>query len=345
VHLGREAVLANLYNENVGRFVGADEIPHRHAWHFYFGSFAGGFAPWTPFLLPLGTYFYRQRWRLQQSEDLLPLVWFAVGFVLFSASSGKRGVYLLPIYPAAALLLGRWWAKVERGEVELPGTVRRSLATAVPAAIAVSALLALILIGGMVNLPAGAGGAKARAAITGARDAFSGRPELAVAAFAVIAAAAIVAIGARRARWGLVIGALAAAVVAANAVIQRAEARMIAEDSPREFFRRLAADVDAGECVALYRTIDYPAVFYLGRELPVVSADQLSTVRCCVLFQKADWRALDDRLRRGLEIVAESEGRGRFGEPLLLAGRPGGVGCVTRTASPRNGRDADPPRP
>jgi hypothetical protein len=46
---------------------------------------------------------------LLRRVSLFPLGWFVAGFVLFSLSSGKRGAYLLPLYPAAALLVGRLW--------------------------------------------------------------------------------------------------------------------------------------------------------------------------------------------------------------------------------------------
>ena len=42
---------------------------------------------------------------------LFPLCWFVTGFVFFSLSTGKRGAYLLPLYPAAALLVGWVWAR------------------------------------------------------------------------------------------------------------------------------------------------------------------------------------------------------------------------------------------
>jgi len=37
---------------------------------------------------------------------------FLGGFVFFSLASGKRGNYLLPLYPALAMLLGVWWQEL-----------------------------------------------------------------------------------------------------------------------------------------------------------------------------------------------------------------------------------------
>ncbi|HEY5986338.1 MAG TPA: hypothetical protein VIV12_08185, partial [Streptosporangiaceae bacterium] len=43
---------------------------------------------------------------------LFPLGWFVAGFIFFSFSSGKRGAYLLPLYPAAALMVGWIWERM-----------------------------------------------------------------------------------------------------------------------------------------------------------------------------------------------------------------------------------------
>jgi 4-amino-4-deoxy-L-arabinose transferase-like glycosyltransferase len=80
---------------------------HAGPWYYYFGEFPAGFFPWILFLpgaLVLG-------WRARRREEpvLFPLVWLVAGFVFFSLSTGKRGAYLLPLYPAAALLVGWLW--------------------------------------------------------------------------------------------------------------------------------------------------------------------------------------------------------------------------------------------
>jgi 4-amino-4-deoxy-L-arabinose transferase-like glycosyltransferase len=85
---------------------------HAAPWYYYFGEFPSGFFPWVLFLP--GALVLAWRARRDGSTPgirptVFPLAWFAAGFVLFSLSSGKRGAYLLPLYPAAALLVGRLW--------------------------------------------------------------------------------------------------------------------------------------------------------------------------------------------------------------------------------------------
>ena len=73
-------------------------------------------APWSLFFPALALFLYRQRDRLKKDEFLYPLIWLTVAFVFFSLSSGKRGIYILSLYPAAALLWGAWWDHVEKGD-------------------------------------------------------------------------------------------------------------------------------------------------------------------------------------------------------------------------------------
>lgn len=72
-------------------------------WYYFFGVVGLGFFPWT-FLLPAIAV------RLRKNLDnlsLYALLWVAVPFVFFSFSSSKMSEYLLPIYPALAILAGR----------------------------------------------------------------------------------------------------------------------------------------------------------------------------------------------------------------------------------------------
>ena len=46
------------------------------------------------------------------------VVWFGAVFIFFSAFTQKRPVYILPLYPAVALLLGAWWQKLKDNRSE-----------------------------------------------------------------------------------------------------------------------------------------------------------------------------------------------------------------------------------
>ena len=72
-------------------------------WYYFFVVVTVGFLPWT-FLLPSIAS------RLKNNFDecsIYALLWAVVPFVFFSFSSSKMSEYLLPIYPALAMLAGK----------------------------------------------------------------------------------------------------------------------------------------------------------------------------------------------------------------------------------------------
>ncbi len=89
-------------------FTGTD---HVRPFYYFAYQFPLDFLPWTPALL-LGCVAGLRSAREPSSAPgerraaRFLLAWVGVLFVFFSFSSGKRGLYLLPAYPAAALLCG-----------------------------------------------------------------------------------------------------------------------------------------------------------------------------------------------------------------------------------------------
>src|SRR4029077_12717065 len=83
------------------RFVDAED--HAHGIWYLVPLGLVGLLPWTP-ILPLALAPLRRATRTPAAA--LAAVWFAVGFVFFSLAQAKRSVYLLPLYPAVALLVG-----------------------------------------------------------------------------------------------------------------------------------------------------------------------------------------------------------------------------------------------
>jgi hypothetical protein len=101
----------HILKENVFRFLGASAMKsgHEHGFLYYLPTFAAGFLPWTPFLLAALVHAVRDRVARHHPRIAFPLIWFVVVFLFYSAASAKRSVYLLALYPAAALLVGWWW--------------------------------------------------------------------------------------------------------------------------------------------------------------------------------------------------------------------------------------------
>lgn len=110
LYLYRQAGALYLYEiffrENLLRYV--DAYDHQESFFYYFPAFLIDFLPWSPFLLLALTL---RSWRKNETGKSLSFfwIWFAVIFIFFTLSGAKRGQYLLPLYPAACLLVGNGW--------------------------------------------------------------------------------------------------------------------------------------------------------------------------------------------------------------------------------------------
>lgn len=119
-------------HEQFDRFL--TRVHHRYQPDWYFiPVLLGGFMPWTP-LLPA---IVRRCWRDLRAGDgaaLLLATWIVFSFAFFSFSQSKLIPYILPIFPALALLAGRTLGSLERVEI------RRVLASSAAVGIALTAV-------------------------------------------------------------------------------------------------------------------------------------------------------------------------------------------------------------
>lgn len=113
LRLGPEPLSFFFLHENLERFAGATYDAGQPAW-FYLPVYLAEAFPWSPFL-PLA-FLARHRTR----ASWLLALWLGLMLVPLSLSRGKIDYYLLPLYPAASLLVARVfvggpWAGLERG--------------------------------------------------------------------------------------------------------------------------------------------------------------------------------------------------------------------------------------
>ena len=113
--------------ENISRFLGdADKEPHTHSALYLYGTVFTGFMPWTVPLLALvlrGVWANRN-FRLplflegvRSNQFLLFSITIIFGFIVFySIPSGKRSVYLLPIYPFLSYIVSVLLLKISANE-------------------------------------------------------------------------------------------------------------------------------------------------------------------------------------------------------------------------------------
>jgi len=80
--------------------------------YYYIPFLFLGFFPWSSFLPYSVVHLIRSRTKGQSKERkkfLLILLWFAVIFIFFTFAQTKLPNYILPLYPALALIVGKFW--------------------------------------------------------------------------------------------------------------------------------------------------------------------------------------------------------------------------------------------
>ncbi len=125
---GEEFVRKQILKENVFRFFSrADALGagHQHPFYYFLPAMAGGFAPWSLCLVPVARDLVKGRLAWREPRIFFLLCWFAFVFLFYSASASKRSVYLLPLYPAAGLLVGHWWSSLSDPATAAPGRAAR----------------------------------------------------------------------------------------------------------------------------------------------------------------------------------------------------------------------------
>lgn len=95
-----------LLRQTSGRVIGS--YSHRKPFYHYAVGIFGEFLPWSVFLPVALWSAVRARGSVEWPRLLLAWCWVVIPFLVFSAISGKRGQYLLPIYPGLAMLIAAY---------------------------------------------------------------------------------------------------------------------------------------------------------------------------------------------------------------------------------------------
>jgi hypothetical protein len=104
---GQDFINETLLHNTIDRF--AKGSSHIRPFYYYFTNFPVDFLPWFLFLPGAIVYGFSERKEGISRGFFFLLIWFVVIFLFFSFSRGKRAIYLLPLYPAASLMVGRFW--------------------------------------------------------------------------------------------------------------------------------------------------------------------------------------------------------------------------------------------
>jgi 4-amino-4-deoxy-L-arabinose transferase-like glycosyltransferase len=305
----QEWLVEFFFRQNVGRFV--DPFDHARPFYYYGIRFVSDLFPWCLFL-PLialdrpragAAEPHRRAWNLMA-------VYTVVVLAFFSASGAKRGVYILPLYPAYALLVGRLWDRLLAGA--LSAGRRRAAGH-----LCLVAGLVLVALGATV-FPAVRGRYPEFVTVAGAFGAVTVAGGLAVTVLAL-----------RRRAMGTLaalVGTLSAMyLVLALAVVPRLDAHK----SARPFSDKILAHAGTQSPLRVFRFWKWRSsyLFYTQRLMPEVTSvaemeEYLSRPEpVFVLIKEEDRKELEEKLSAPFHRL-ESEG-GRKGVHLY-SNRPAG---------------------
>lgn len=291
---GREFVDI-VIKENFVRVVGDDDfdLGHENSIGYLFGALAAGLLPWTILLPSVGASLWQARRQIDRLDPRwFALLWTVAVFAPYAVATSKRGVYLLPLYPAVALLTGWWAAELVRGRI-----AARWLS---PLLAAVGWILALLF--GLLAVMAAAQAVglpwlgsiatllDPRAAYDVSRVAAALHgPYLPLAFAAATLAALAIAIGAGLRQWPLALAGLLICVASMVVGVRAAILPAVGGGYTREPFSRAlrlaAIDPDAIHADGL----DYGTLFYWQQPMPAFDRRQGGEPPPYLLLPEPDW--------------------------------------------------------
>jgi 4-amino-4-deoxy-L-arabinose transferase-like glycosyltransferase len=104
---GEDYLQATLLTHTIDRYTKG--WSHVRPIYYYFYNFPIDFLPWIFFLPAAMAYGYSREKMEKRREFFFLFIWFVIIFLFFSLSKGKRAIYLLPLYPAVSIMVGKLW--------------------------------------------------------------------------------------------------------------------------------------------------------------------------------------------------------------------------------------------
>jgi 4-amino-4-deoxy-L-arabinose transferase-like glycosyltransferase len=288
------------------------------------------FAPWSVFLPAALWYSMRQGIRNLQADELetanvdtpgkyrFLLVWFLTVLVFFSVAATKLPNYVLPLYPALAILTGRFLDRWREGSIAVPRwvTVAAIVCTAL---IGVVIGFGLLFASGALSLPVSAPKFRPMPAL---RDS-------ALIGIVPIAVAGIAALLLRTEKRNAALTSFAAGAVLFLALIAAVPTVALQEWKVPKYFaeeiglRQTDKDIRIASCQWMRHSI----VFYTRREVRRIDNLQeleefLSTPRPAYLIVPDNvWEYLERELKTPVKVIARRFDLYAWREVLVVANR------------------------
>jgi 4-amino-4-deoxy-L-arabinose transferase-like glycosyltransferase len=341
---GWDFFVKQVIKENVLRFFNSriGGAGHQHPFYYFLPNLFLGMAPWSLFFPPLVVFLYQRR-RYWAKEGLLYfIVWTATVFLFYSAASGKRSVYILPLYPAIALLLAAWWEELRQGKTTVPppllllirGSGYLCLALVIVVMIGVGAQYLgadpLALIRSWLhpkdqsNLPLFTGIVAAHAWV------------FFLWSLVTTGAAVLLVLGLHRAYWGWVFTALATFTFSLSFLISTVFQPTVATTRTyRPFMERVVTRIGNAP-LFFYLTFDNGALYYAKRRVPFYDASLVpQAAPYFLLMRKEEWERIAPRVEGPFQLTDVSEGTGpKDRHQLVLIAAHSGAFLSPETAPP-----------
>ncbi len=329
---GGEVFTRQILDENVFRFFDSDQGgPSReHAFWYYLPTLFAGMLPWSLFFPAMISVLYRSYGQHEDAKRRYLVIWCVVEFLFFTLASGKRSNYILPLYPALAVLLGSWWQELMESSLAFSPVVKRLTRGSMLLLGYGFALIVIVLIAhsagldlahmvspflhprDQANLPLVAAGLQSHFSIV--------LVWLALLAFAV----GWYFWGFKREQWMWVFAALtvllSSSLYFTNALFHPILAN---ERTYRPFMLGTRSTVKDAPLYFYKDAYDYGAIFYAGRHIPLYT-DELADLAdfadltgkdnvsspLYLFMREADWNGLATPESLRLEYLVKSEGKG-----------------------------------
>ena len=299
----------------------------RHQPYYYFVPiFFLNLAPWSFFSPALAFFLYRRRQELFKDHLMFPLVWWVSVFLFFSLALGKRAVYILPLYPAFALILGAWWKSLDR-----ENTTDAWLASAVGY---VLAAVSLVTVGRIIFFLVGSNSPQVQHLFPLVRNPitlddlqsfFTPSLPLWMGLLVFGAASLLIFFSLPRKKWDGTFVAITMMATAATLLMKTTYYPAIASKRTlKPFAIRLRENIDPQTPLLFYNSLDYGTIFYSRRHIADY-AQKIDGLRPPVflLMLERDWERL--RKRNPLETLDISEGRGPVAADRLILVKSSGL--------------------
>ncbi|MBM4242217.1 MAG: phospholipid carrier-dependent glycosyltransferase [Deltaproteobacteria bacterium] len=342
---GNDFFVKHVLKENLFRVIDPDALDtgHEHGPLYLLPNFLVGALPWSLLAPAIAWWLWRMR-PLDGTTRYL-VVWFLGTIVFYSIPASKRSVYILPAYPAGALLLGLVLGPGPEGEGP-----RKLAGWALSASAAVTGVAGVLILLISLGLPVEAIASpflqpKDLQGLHAALVALREQTLLVLgASLAMLAGAAVTWREAPGAHWLRASVGFAVALLALYAgVVGPVERGVAGSRSLRPFMAEVRARTHGAE-LGFLCTFDYGAVFYSHRHIRALLGDDAcrdASARAeAITDPKAPPYVLmgeDEATRLGdrVEVVLLSDGTGPQGRQRMALASP-----RRGAAAPASGDDA-----